>query len=477
MSSNKENQSERTDSSVPSPSQAEVSLYRSTIERQAKNLRGKERYQYLLNRKAKELEGLYDRKSEVKAIYYTISATRSQKERREQLEQELDEIDESIIAVQEQIQTLQQRVQGYEQVGQPWQTPVRPTIAPPREHFSTPAVQAHSSVQRDPRPLFTDPFSNSGTSREPSELNPKQFIVPTNLPNFRHSEKAIQDIDIFICQFELTLTAHGLSHDKAWSRLLPLCFSFEMQDWLHRTHSPSHIWTQVRDSLHQTYGDPTKRRAAVVKIYSSRKHPDESIIEFMQRFMKLIRQAQAQSDNHDMVDYLLEQLPTDLAIQLESAVKYGKIQRNIVDMEAFARTFPGVHVKKRDSSSEKAPAGKHSAMKTFYCATHGHCLHTTTQCRHPKKNINHKSSFKPSSHAPANTPKSTSSWKSSSTPQSGQTPTCYRCHETGHYANNCPTLESVIKSRRTWLRDNDKHLSHNELSEFEISIQTNGYAT
>ena len=481
MPSNKESQSDLADSSASSPSQAVATIYRTAIERQAKSLKGKERYQYLLERKTKELEGLQDRKSETEAVYYAIPATRSQKDRRDQLIQELDEIDESIFAVLEQIQTLQQRVQSFKQTGHPWQTPIRPTApdVSTMEHFSTPAAQARApagtSASQSTRPFFADPFSNTTPAEKPTELNPKQFIVPANLPNFRHSEKAIQDIDIFTRQFELTLNAHGLSYNKVWSRLLPLCLSFEMQDWLHRTHSSSHTWAQVRDSLHQQYGDPTKRRTAVVKIYSSRQQSDESIIDFMQRFMRLIRQAQAQPDNQDMVDYLLEQFPTDLAIQLESAVKYGKIQRNVVDMEAFARTFPGVHNKKRTSSSEKVPAGRFST-KSLYCATHGHCMHTTAQCKHPKKSTTQKSLYKSASHALSNTPKSTPNDQSNNTLSSDKMPTCYRCHETGHYANKCPTLESVIKSRRTWLRANDKHLSHNDLSEFEIPVQINGHS-
>jgi len=69
----------------------------------------------------------------------------------------------------------------------------------------------------------------------------------------------------------------------------------------------SNIWKEVCFSLHRQYGNPNKCREALVKLYSSRFNPnEESILEFIQRFIKLIRQAQVSSENEDMVDYLLQ---------------------------------------------------------------------------------------------------------------------------------------------------------------------------
>ena len=375
MSSNNNNDDQSEASNIPAQSSSGSlvsNAYRSTIERTAQSLHGKERYQYLLDRKTNELKSIQKLKSDQEAIYYTVPATRSQRERRKKLEDELMEIDESIITVEEQIQTLQQRIQSYEQIGHPWPTSGRATaLTGSQVHSSTPAMQFSTPAEHTstpaPRRLFADQFGNR--AEVPTELNPKQFIVPANLPTFRHGDNAIQDIDIFIRQFELTLNAHGLHNDKAWSRLLPLCLPFEIHDWLRRTHPSVNSWAQVRTNLCQQYGNPTKRRAAVVKIYTSKQHPDESIIEFMQRFMRLIRQAQAEPDNQDMVDYLLEQLPTDLAIQLESAVQYEKIQRSVLDMKAFARSFPGVHNKRHASGSDKKTNNKPVVSKGLYCAT------------------------------------------------------------------------------------------------------------
>ena len=229
MPSNNNNDQTEADNVTTQTSSGSLvsSTFRATIERTALSHKGKDRYQYLLDRKIKELDALHTLKSDKKATYYTIPATRLQRERCESLENELTEIDESISVVDTQIQTLQQRVQSYEQTGQPWSTPGRPTASTVSQEARASISAAQSSAPAEnpstpaPRRLFTDPFSNR--AEEPSELNPKQFIVPTNLLTFRHEDSANQDVDTFIRQFELTLNAHGLSHDRVWSRLLPLC--------------------------------------------------------------------------------------------------------------------------------------------------------------------------------------------------------------------------------------------------------------
>ena len=130
MASNTNPSSNASDSpDTSTPVQTASSAYRASVEAQAKLLKGKERYQFLLERKTKELGNLKDRMSEVEAVYFTIPATRSQKERRNSLEKELDEIEESASTVQKQIHVLQQRVQSYEQASRPWQTPVRPAVS------------------------------------------------------------------------------------------------------------------------------------------------------------------------------------------------------------------------------------------------------------------------------------------------------------------------------------------------------------
>ena len=87
MASNTDPSSNTSDSPVTStPVQTASSAYLASVEAQAKLLKGKERYQFLLERKTKELGNLKDRMSEVEAVYFTIPATRSQKERRNSLE-------------------------------------------------------------------------------------------------------------------------------------------------------------------------------------------------------------------------------------------------------------------------------------------------------------------------------------------------------------------------------------------------------
>ena len=123
---NNDDQSETSNIHAQSSSGSLVSTaYRATIERTAQSLHGKERYQYLLERKTKELDTIQKLKSDKEAVFYTIPVTRSQTERRNQLESELVEIDVSINTIEEQIRTLQQRIQNYEQTSHPWSTPGR----------------------------------------------------------------------------------------------------------------------------------------------------------------------------------------------------------------------------------------------------------------------------------------------------------------------------------------------------------------
>jgi hypothetical protein len=318
-------------------------------------------------------------------------------------------------------------------------------------------------------------------------LNPNQFIVPPNLPTYRVGTNPINDIEHFTRLFALNLNAHGLNIDIAWYRLLPLCVSIETQDWIQRTQSPTNTWKQICFSLHKQYGNPNKRREALVKLYSCKHQPEESIMDFIQKFIKLMHQAQISPENKDMIDYLLQQLPVNIAIQLESGMQYGRIRRSIIELEALARTYPGVYTRQKNNTNNNTSNNNnnrntsnntnnnnnrnynnnnnrnYNRNKTnLYCKTHGNGNHTSENCRYPRYNQTNNNNNK--------TMINDNNKDSSSI-------VCYYCHEPGHVSTYCPTKEDNVKSRRTWMRENDSKLSNNDLEEYEIPISINNFNT
>jgi len=243
----------------------------------------------------------------------------------------------------------------------------------------------------------------------------------------------------------------------------------------------SNIWKEVCFSLHRQYGNPNKRREALVKLYSSRFNPnEESILEFIQRFIKLIRQAQVSSENEDMVDYLLQQLPVNIAIQLESGIQYGRIKRSVIEIEALARTFPGVTSRTKISNNYNTNtnnniknninnSNNNANMKRFvykHCDIYGKCGHTTDQCYSYKRKNNY-----------INNNNISARYTSNSNNKTSYTVKCYHCNKEGHYANNCPDKEDRTTIRRATLRELNKNLSNNKLNNYEVPIKVNDSLT
>jgi hypothetical protein len=240
--------------------------------------------------------------------------------------------------------------------------------------------------------------------------------------------------------FALTLNAYGLNINTAWQRLLPLCVSIELQDWILRTQAYTLTWKQITSNLIQQYSNPHKRREAIVKLYSYKYSEEESIMEYFANFLKLMHQAQISVTNHDMIDYIIQQLPVNLSIQLEAGMQYGHIQCSVIEMEALAHTFPGVDNKKirtpitnnnNNNYKEKKHNKSNIYQKTYFCSKHGNGNHSTDRC-HALKATNKKDG---------------DSKKLTTTDTKNNKPIiCYTCKEPGHISINCPNTEDQVKA-------------------------------
>ena len=250
---------------------AEVShRHASFIEQRVLRLKGKERYEYLLNRKTNELKEKKESRADTETQMFALPSTRLNDERRKELTSQLKHLDKSIAEICSDISMIQQRIRGHLA---PATLPISTSIHPfattdtpfaPGALFDTPAPRR---CQQDPFPATAAasaaPALLTSTMNDPDSANPDQFKVPRELPKFRTGSNAITEAEIFTRQFELQLRAHGINIDYAWPRLLPLCLSDEMLDWLDRTHRTNDAWAIVRASLHRNYGNPTRRREAI----------------------------------------------------------------------------------------------------------------------------------------------------------------------------------------------------------------------
>ena len=239
------------------------SRHSSVLETRALRLKGVERYEYLLDRKTKELSDKLEQRSDIEAKMFAHPNTRLNRERRRELEAQLKELEDSIAEVQADISLLQRRVREYqEHSALPSGTPVHATTVSdtpfaPSAVMSTPVP--HRS-QQDPflgQPGAAMPPPLLTTEEQPSSC-PNPFKVPRDLPRFRTGGNAITEVEVFTRQFEVQLRAHGINIDISWYRLLPLCFTEEILEWLDRSHKPSESWQLVRASLHHHYGNPSR---------------------------------------------------------------------------------------------------------------------------------------------------------------------------------------------------------------------------
>ena len=470
----------------PSSSASTRELHNVSIEQRALRLQGKERFEFLYKRKARELDEQQSNRTTTETKLLALPATRQNEDTRKSYEVQLVEIDVSITVIKSDLRVIKRRIkESQEQTPESVSTPLRSHTATNAPFASITAASSPVPYRYDPfvsstaasaapvltpMPGLTDQDDDSDSDSDNTLANPNQFRVPSDLPKFRNGDKSLTEVTEFTREFEVQLRAHGIKINSAWNRLLPLCFTPEMQEWLDNNYAPKLKWKVVRDSLHRHFGNPTRRRAAISQLYHASRRHDESIVDFMQRYIQLMRKAQADTNNPELVEYLLEQLPSEIAVQLESGVQYGKIRRNVIDMEAYARTFPSVYNRVPSSTNSRTSTSSKSSKMRLYCDYHGKCGHTTKQCR--AKSTSALKSYSSRTHQ--------------SSPSSNSTPTsippskakCYVCDKIGHYANNCPTRKSKGKetARRVDL-DKGQADTSTRPSAYEVPIKVNNHST
>ena len=347
-----------------------------------------------------------------------------------------------------------------------------PSSPPSLNHNFEPIYSENDINEKD---YYSYPEPNYNT------LNPNQFIVPTNLPMYMTGDKPITEIEQFTRMFALTLNAHGLNINTAWQRLLPLCIPLELQDWVLRTQAVTLTWKQIASNLIQQYGNPHRRREAIVKLYSYKYTDEESIMEYLANFLKLMRQAQISVTNRDMIDYIIEQLPVHISIQLEAGMQYNHIQHSVIEIEALARTFPGVNQKKHrvisnnnNNNNQNKRFNNYNTnnksntnTKVYFCSKHGNGNHSTDRC-HTLQAANKKTGDSKNNSITTMTNTNT---------KNNKPIICFICNEPGHISTHCPNHEDQARARRTMLREHDTKLNNNTLDDYEIPIIVNNHST
>jgi transposase InsO family protein len=438
-----------------------------TTEQRISKLTGREKFFAILENRKKELEIYCKEREDLEAEMLTLAMNKTNLERRKNINKMLEENAEFIKILEDDIEITIHRLREFDVIKDQWDTPLKPLNVTQPQLVYPPLT---SQIDRDKGLQVFYDNSDSGL------MNPNQYQVPTNLPKYRLGNDSYQEIEEFTQEFAIVLAAHGLNMNKSWFRLLPLCINMELRNWLLRTHSAMDKWSTVCESLHRHYGNPNKQREAIVQLYKTRKYDDETIMDFIQRFIKLAIKAQIELENHLVIEYFLSQLPENFGIQLQMAIEYGKIKRSLIEMEAYIRRFPGVNDKRSRNShnmfnhtnitqnkkEDNNRFTKKKATANKYCTKHGKGWHSTEECSYTKKSANSET-------------KNTANTNTNTTYNKSGKIICHNCNEPGHISPKCPLKEENIKARRTWLRNQDKNLENNDLHDYEVPITINGH--
>src|SRR5215471_2516705 len=288
-----------------------------------------------------------------------------------------------------------------------------------------------------------DPHQREGATSRTYDLGARP-VIPTNLPKFRQGIGSYDEPNEFLFQFQRTLETAGLTLEQHGRRLLPYCFDSDMSEWAETAMDPKMGWDDVKNAFLNTYGDPDRVFKARIALCDAQMMPGETLIEFSQRFVKMMRAARISDPGENLPAVIYRvRLPPEVRFQVDTELRrLGRPEVSVQQLIGIATTSawtpptpprsgkPG----RTDSTARPVPSSRPR------CQLHGLCSHTTEECRDLQARKHREE------------PKATDKQADRTTRRPGPFTrsqaagiTCFHYRQKGHIAEDCPDKKLVAK--------------------------------
>jgi hypothetical protein len=224
-----------------------------------------------------------------------------------------------------------------------------------------------------------------------------KFYLKTDHDASYNGEK-FDNVEHFLRTFEKVLYSANEDIQRDWFRFISLTLPYDYDAWLQTDLKGCKRWDEARALFTTKFGKSSSKEEAIRRIYNSFMKSTDSILDYTNRFLKLIHEAgRVKTDPHMAEKYrtsLYEPCQVMLLTVLESRSPNGKdwtideickIARNLFGDVAIREKCGDAGHKRKSSddhgagdggSRKKAAAGAGSSKKGgasggFFCPRHG----------------------------------------------------------------------------------------------------------
>ena len=302
-------------------------------------------------------------------------------------------------------------------------------------------------------------------------------LVPRNLPEYAQGGN-IRDVAQV---FERRLNAHGLSLEANWARLLPLCFPRATDaTWIEKTIPADATWDDARTQVFQRFDRPGRIPELRRQLRNMQRRDGENAAAFVRRFRDLAADAEVNDADQEALDQLVDQLPTDMQIHVDSIRDSGRPEGQLVSTLTFlVLNMRSAHREEVRTHRARAPmAATTPTSARPYCAIHQFHGHATEEC----SKLSEMRSGMRSKAPQTSTNRVVAAGGVNKTGGRAATSygsfNCYGCGKSGHVERNCPERKNKGKDPEVRFTeaesDKEQEDSSSELSSYTIPILING---
>jgi hypothetical protein len=369
---------------------------------QTQNIKRSERIQSLqktISRLQHEHDELQDSLENIEEDLYNIPTTRQHTEERLKLKEQISQANEQISLIKEYINIAEKRLSQY--------------------------TTSNQKIKEEDNHSDYSILANNLTTK-----------VPSNLPKFRMGHGSLYEPESFLDSFRRILVANGMSVDDNWSRLLPICLNSQIAEWASTFLPCSLTYDQMYDAFILQYGDPQRIQKYTRQLFNLRRESHETISDFCSRFQLLAHKAKIRDDESGITRLLISALPDILQWQITGAIENGRLPvLSISSVIQYALSLPitrenQFHHNSHSSSYKNYASTPSTEKHQSYCSLHKTSGHNDSECRSQKGTLTQSN--------PSTKIKNSHSQQKQN---SSHIVTCYKCHRTNHYANECPDLK------------------------------------